>query len=276
MFEDSLLILDCNYLCRRAQHSTGPVLVNGVLFGFFRGLLKLQQDYTDVAFCFDSHAHNKRKDLFPGYKANREARYRGLSADADRLESEYRRQLAELPRLLVGLGHRNVFHYDGYEADDLVASVCREWEGFKMIVASDKDFYQLLDEQTAILNPTTHKVFTHAWFRRRYGIEPRDWVEVKAMAGCKTDNVPGVVGIGELSACRYIRGDLRDHRKETAIEGAEDVLRMSRRLVRLPYPGTPRCALRADRCTAAKWNNTMGSLGLRSLIGARRDRVRRV
>jgi 5'-3' exonuclease len=103
-------------------------------------------------------------------------------------------------------------------------------------------------------------------FKERYGISPKRWIAVKALAGCNTDNIPGITGVGEASAVKYLRGNLKEssiyyRRIEEGI--AQGILQTNRALVKLPFEGTPVPELRVD--DDLNWGPTMKRLGIRTL-----------
>ena len=160
------LLVDVSCLAYRALYSTGDLSHGGegtgVLYGVFRDVL----DFADlfaagrVAWCFDRGCDERRK-LFPAYKAARRRPTAGLEEAEAESRREVRRQLYRLrTRLLGEIGYRNVLWQDGYEADDVIASVCRSNEGDMVIVSRDGDFYQLLDDRVTMYDPWLRRSIT--------------------------------------------------------------------------------------------------------------------
>jgi 5'-3' exonuclease len=138
-----------------------------------------------------------------------------------------------------------------------------------VVVASDKDLWQLLEGDRVVqYDPRKGEVFGAASLFSEYGITPAQWVYVKALAGCSGDNVKGVKGVGEITAARYLKGQLTKGVKYSAIKAAENpfgILNKNLQLVRLPYPGCPQFQLKSDTVTTDKWQAVCNRLGLKTL-----------
>jgi len=243
----------------------------GVVYGMFRAIIDLQELHaTDrVVWCFD-RGHDKRSQIWSQYKANRHKQ------DEDNETKEARRALRQqLYRLrtnyLPAIGYRNVFWQDGYEADDVIASICQDRPRGEeiVIVASDADLYQLLIQGwVSMWNPQKKQAVTAESFSREWGIDPTMWSDVKAIAGCSSDNVKGVKGVGEKTAVRFLTGKLKDTTKAfAAIVANRDVWERNLHLTRLPFKGTERFELVDDCLTRDRWNMLMERLGMKSLVG---------
>ena len=269
------LILDVSYLAYRAFHSMGELshegVKTGVVYGMFRAIIDLQELHaTDrVVWCFD-RGHDKRSQIWGQYKANRHKQ------DEDNETKEARRALRQqLYRLrtnyLPAIGYRNVFWQYGYEADDVIASICQDRPRGEeiVIVASDADLYQLLIQGwVSMWNPQKKQSITAESFSREWGIDPTMWSDVKSIAGCPGDNVQGVKGVGEKTAVRFLTGKLKDTTKAfAAIVANRDVWERNLHLTRLPFKGTERFELVDDCLTRDRWNMLMERLGMKSLVG---------
>lgn len=266
------LLLDMNNLAYRAFYALGGLRfenkMTGVVFGILRDILKLQELYntTLAVFCFD-HGTPLRKQLFPGYKQSRMNKEE--SEEEKKAREELRVQIANLKhKHLTGLGFRNVFFKDGLEADDIIASCCRtvvRKQEDAVLVSSDKDLYQLLCfAGVSIWNPHENKPVTANSFVARYGISPTWWPTVKAIAGCDSDDIPGVRGVGEITACKYITQRL----KKTS--SAYVAIKRSKwkgnlPLVTLPFPTTPDFELQEDKIDKEAWTRLADELGMKSI-----------
>jgi len=107
--------------------------------------------------------------------------------------------------------------------------------------------YQLLAANVRLYNPARRRMMTASRFREEYGLAPRDWVRVKAIGGCSSDGVPGVPGVAQKTAIKYLRGLLLPHHKAyQAIESPEGMERMAFNLplVSLPFPPARRPPIR--------------------------------
>ncbi len=270
------MIVDCHNVCWRSFHTTGHLTDNGgsrtgVVFGFLNQLSSLVHHFhpDGVVFAFD-YGFSKRKELFPGYKANRMGNH--LNEYQLKERSEARRQIEDLRiTLLESLGFQNVFWQEGYEADDVIASVCHSTlvEGdTALLVSSDKDLLQLLHDPCVDIWDFGKRVTAQA-FEKQWGVQPPEWAKVKALAGCAGDCVPGIPRVGEKTAVKFLRGGFRkDKRGQTIGEfyRSEDYSR-NLRLVELPYPGTKTFKLRKDRPDPRAWDQLCRELRLPSLVG---------
>jgi len=208
-----LILIDGHALAYRAYFgvktrllSPEGTLVNGV-YGFGRTLLGLidGSGAQEAAVVFDSPGPTFRRSLYPAYKANRP-----LPPD------DFIPQLPLMADLSRCLGIK-VLSESTFEADDLIAAAAvREAERGKsvMIVTPDKDLFQTLGEgDITIMRPTGRDTFARmnaSVFRRSFGFEPGYMAEYQALMGDRTDNIPGVSGIGPVTAKGLIRrfGDL--------------------------------------------------------------------
>jgi hypothetical protein len=165
----------------------------------------LMHNTKQIAFCFD-HGKPKRARLYPAYKANRKPE----SIEDKEHRSERNRQINLLRNeYLPAIGFKNVFWQEGYEADDLIASIVRSNARLTdiAILSSDKDLYQLLSPRVFMWN--RGKKTTLQSFYQEWGIKPDRWAEVKAMAGCTSDNIEGIDGVGEKTAIKFLNLVLR-------------------------------------------------------------------
>ncbi len=241
--DQRLCLVDGSGFLFRAFHAL-PVLtrpdgtpVNAVL-GFTNMLLKLLDDLqaTHVAVIFDSARESFRNEIFPDYKANR-------PDPPDELIPQF-----PLVRDATRAFNVECLERPGFEADDLIATYARQAlsEGFEvMIVSSDKDLMQLVSDRVSMFDALKNRKIGPAEVEEKFGVGPERVVDVQALAGDSTDNVPGVPGIGVKTAAQLIQayGDLdslltraseikQPKRRQSLIEFAEQA-RLSRKLVRL-------------------------------------------
>lgn len=279
------LIIDVSNLAYRAFHTVGGLsyegAATGVLYGIFRDIIVLKDRFEPdrIAFCFDSKTH-KRREVYPEYKANRR---KPQTDEMVAARTELYRQLNDLRNShLPNIGYYNVFYEEGYEADDLIASICFGLEerkkaglpvgGDVVIVSTDQDLFQLLRcGRVLIYNPVKKKVMTEDSFSDEYGIRPGWWSMVKALAGCTGDGVPGIPGVGEKTAIKYLTFKLKCTAKafKAIASGYWRIRDRNFKLVSLPFDGTPELKLTDDRPTMAGWNAVMGELGFESLRNMR-------
>jgi len=211
--------------------------VNAV-FGFTKMIMKLIDD-TDadhIAVIFDKARKTFRSDIYPAYKAHRPPPPEDLIPQFA-LVQEATRAL-NVPAISL----------EGYEADDIIATYAREAAelGAEVtIVSSDKDLMQLVNDQVTMLDAMKNKVIRTEQVIEKFGVGPEKVIEVQALAGDSSDNVPGVQGIGVKTAAQLLEeyGDLetllarageikQPKRREKLLEQA-DMARISRQLVTL-------------------------------------------
>jgi DNA polymerase-1 len=261
------LLLDCNYLAWRAFHSMGSLsfkeIQTGVVYGVLREVLSLQETFGTrrIAFCFDRGMLLRKID-YPGYKARRTKDKRD-----EEDHKEVRKQVNLLrTKYLPLIGFRNLFSQSGYEADDVIAGIVepRPTKNF-IVVSSDKDLYQLLSPRVTIWNPHKKERITEGKLREEFGIGPSQWADVKAIAGCVSDEVEGVRGIGEKTAAKFLRGELQTGKQFDLIVKGNSIWRRNLGIVRLPYPGLRDFQLVKDEVTGEGWQAIIDLLGMRSL-----------
>lgn len=272
------LLLDVSYLCHRAWHSTGALShegqSTGVAYGVLRdveAMIQLHQP-TITVFAFDGPGENIRRAISPGYKRRN-----------DRLTEEERERRRELysqidalrTKILPESGYSNMISVRGYEGDDVIAAVAQiipdKDEG--VIVSCDGDLLQCLRENVVLYNIVRKKATTVTAFRQEWGIEPEQWPSVKAIAGCRGDDVVGVPGIGDKSAALWVRGLLKPgSKKHTAILDNLHVHNANLPLVKLPFPGLELPEIVADVYDAAKQMAVKQELGIRKSRTSNRAR----
>jgi len=238
-----VFLIDGSGFIFRAFHALPPMTspegtpVNAV-FGFTKMLMKLLDD-TDadrIAVIFDRARKTFRSDIYADYKANR-------PPPPDELIPQFALVRAATEALNVP-----AVDMDGFEADDLIATYARKAaeQGAEVtIVSSDKDLMQLVGPKITMLDAMKNRVIGEAEVVEKFGVGPDRVIDVQALAGDSSDNVPGVQGIGVKTAAQLIEeyGDLdslleraseikQPKRREKLIEQA-DMARISRDLVTL-------------------------------------------
>ncbi|MCL6649558.1 MAG: DNA polymerase I, partial [Chloroflexi bacterium] len=203
-----LLLFDGHALVHRAYHAMPALSVQktgeptGAVFGVASMLFRILSDYRPsyLAFAFDRAAPTFRHLEYAAYKANR------LPGDPD-----LRAQFPRVKELVSAFGIP-IYEVDGYEADDLIGTLskqARERGIPVIIVTGDQDTFQLVDEGVSVL--TSRKGFTDtvlydvAAIRERFGVEPWQIPDLKALTGDSSDNIKGVPGIGEKTAARLLQ-----------------------------------------------------------------------
>ena len=263
-------VIDCNAVCHAAKHSMGGLSYDeketGVIFGFIRQMYKLAKDHGNYfVFCWDSKKSIRKEKYYPEYKENRTSNKTEADKELDKLTYPQFDLLRK--EILPQLGYVNIFMKEGYESDDLIAKLFDR--GSDMTIAtSDSDLYQLLiDGEVQIYDLSKKKVFTETDFQRRYMIEPSLWAEVKALAGCDTDNVKGIQGVGIVTAIKYLKGDLK---KTTVaykrIMEGEEIIERNRKLVTLPFENTPKIELGHNQPSLREFVKVCQRYGFESML----------
>ncbi len=238
-----LIVFDVHNLCYRAWYALPRLNYKcgstEVLFGFLRQAEALCRDLAvDVAaFCFESRS-NIRKEQFPEYKARRKQ-----TTPDGRDKKELIVQINTLFGLLLDAGCQNVFRKKGMESDDLMARIAENKDYTVILVTSDSDLFQCLSSRVRIYSPHHRRLLGPKWFREEHqGIQPSDWAWVKAVAGCKTDNVPGIGGVGEKTAIKWVLLPTTSSPKglkKLLSDQSEKIIRRNLELVRLPHAACP-------------------------------------
>src|SRR6185436_15550150 len=207
--EKRLFLLDGMALVYRAHFAliSRPILTSkgfntSAIYGFTQTLLDIIKNHnpTHIAVAFDTDAPTPRHLAYAEYKATRQAMPEDLS-----------QALPHVIRLLDAF-NIPVLTCDGYEADDIIGTLVTraEKEGFKsFMVTADKDFAQLVTDKTLLYRPSRMGDAAELWgiaeVHEKMGVaRPEQVVDLKALAGDTSDNIPGVPGIGEKTACRLI------------------------------------------------------------------------
>jgi len=197
-----LIIIDGNAILHRAFHALPPLtapdgtVVNAV-YGFTSMLLRLVTDLTPthLAIAFDRKAPTFRKKLYADYQIKR-----------PKMDDSLAQQIP-LVHDVVSAMDVAVFEQDGFEADDIIGSLCRIYSkkiDQIIVVTGDRDLLQLATDTTKIYMPTKGlseaKLFGPKETKERMGIEPKQIPDYKALAGDQSDNYPGVPGVGPKTA----------------------------------------------------------------------------
>ena len=203
-----LLLMDGHSLAYRAffalpaeNFSTTTGQQTNAVYGFTSMLSNTLRDEapTHFAVAFDVSRKTWRSEEYAEYKANR-----------SKTPDEFRGQVELIGELLDAMGVRR-FAVDGFEADDVIATLATqaEAEGFKVsIVTGDRDAFQLVSEHTTVLYPTKGVSeltrFTPEKVREKYGLTPSQYPDFAALRGDPSDNLPGIPGVGEKTATKWI------------------------------------------------------------------------
>lgn len=254
------ILIDANSLCWKAKHSLRDLsyeeLKTGVIFGFLGQILRIATDYetNDISFCWDSK-RNFRTDIFPEYKIKRkQAKEEKTDEEIEEDRLAYLQFDLLYEEVIGKLGVTNNYKIEGYEGDDLLASIVYANNDDFIIVTGDEDMFQLLSEGVSIrrsrLNRRGKKeyyLYTEQMFTEEYRITPSQWIDVKAIAGCKSDEVPGVPGVGPDTAIKYLLGEMTPNLKRyqaISSPNGKTIRKRNEALVTLPFHDCPEIKLK--------------------------------
>ncbi|HEY5514530.1 MAG TPA: 5'-3' exonuclease H3TH domain-containing protein, partial [Geomonas sp.] len=201
--KETLYLLDGSSYIYRAyfaiRHLSSPKgFPTNALYGFTQMLLKVMKDRVPahVAVIFDAGKLTFRNELFPAYKATRSAMPEDLVQQLEPIKEMVR--AFNIPALQL----------PGFEADDIIGTIARQCEARGMacvVVTGDKDLMQIVSENVTILDTMKDKTFGVAEVREKFGVDPERVVDVLALWGDASDNIPGVPGIGEVTAKKLLQ-----------------------------------------------------------------------
>ena len=170
----------------------------GAVYGFTAMMMNLLQENAckSIVVVFDAARHNFRNEIYAEYKANRHETPPEL--------------IPQFPLIRQACEALNVawIEKEGYEADDLIATyarIAKEKEMKARIISADKDLMQLMDDNTSLYDPMKKKEITLEDVEKKFGVTPDKVVEVQALMGDSTDNIPGASGIGPKTAASLIQ-----------------------------------------------------------------------
>jgi DNA polymerase I len=248
---DHLFLVDGSGYIFRAYHALPPLtrksdgLPVGAVSGFCNMLWKLLREARDTsvrdtpthfAVIFDYSSHTFRKEIYPEYKANR-------SAPPEDLIPQF-----GLIRQATRAFNLPCIEKDGYEADDLIATYARMAEGAGAevtIISSDKDLMQLVTPNVSMYDSMKDKQIGIPDVIEKWGVPPEKMIDLQALTGDSTDNVPGIPGIGPKTAAQLLEefgdldtllaraGEIKQQKRRENILQYADQARISRQLVTL-------------------------------------------
>ncbi len=261
--DSRLYLVDGSAYIFRAFHALPPLtrksdgLPVGAVSGFCNMLWKLLTDVQDAAqehigtpthfaVIFDHSSYSFRNDLYADYKANR-----------DEPPEDLRPQFPLIRDATRAFGLPCI-EQEGFEADDIMATHARlaeEAGAETVIVSSDKDLTQLVTDKTVMFDPMKNKIIDIDGVIEKFGVAPEKMIDLQALMGDSTDNVPGVPGIGPKTAAQLLAEyddldtllsrteDIKQKKRREMLETHADDARLSRDLVRLdrhvPVPDDP-------------------------------------
>ena len=204
-----LMVLDGNSILNRAYYGIRPLstregLYTHAVYGFITTLQRLLDEENPEALCvtFDRREPTFRHRADADYKAQRKP-----------MPPELAMQLPVMKQVLAAMSVP-CYELAGYEADDLIGTISRKCQAAGwdcVIVTGDKDSLQLITDRTKVklvstrMGQTTTKDMTPAAFREQYGFDPIHMIDLKALMGDTSDNIPGVPGVGEKTAMALVQ-----------------------------------------------------------------------
>ena len=241
--QNRLILIDGSGYIFRAYYALPPMSrkdgtpVNAV-FGFTNMLVKLIEDYghEKLIVIFDAARENFRNKIYPQYKANRGETPEDLIPQFDLIKKSV--QAFNIPQLEL----------EGYEADDIIAtytSHAQELNIPSLIVSSDKDLMQLVNDDVEMLDPMKNKKIGISEVVEKFGVKPDKVIQIQALTGDKIDNIPGAPGIGPKTAAELIKqfgdieeliknvNDIKQEKRKKTIHDSKEDIRISLELVKL-------------------------------------------
>ncbi|MBF0510952.1 MAG: DNA polymerase I [Candidatus Omnitrophica bacterium] len=197
-----VFLIDAHALCYRAFYAVKALknskgMPTNAVFGFCQILRKILSDHkpTHIGVCFDVSKKTFRHEKFPEYKIQRQA-----------MPDDLRPQMGLIRDIVSAYGFL-IFEKEGYEADDLMATLSRRFAGGDVdvfIVSDDKDMAQIVDKHIQLYNSRQEEVMGIKEIEEKFGVAPSQMVDYLSLIGDASDNVPGVKGIGQKGACKLI------------------------------------------------------------------------
>lgn len=206
-----LLLIDGDNNMHRAYHKfkrfkdksgNGTGMIYGLPYIIGNLIRMFRPD--NVVVVFDHGRHKRRIELLPDYKKRDKA---------DREDFEKQRVITEELIQNLGLGY---VRKKGHEADDIIYWVCRQFKDKAeriIIVSNDKDFDQLINNQVMVWSPHTNEMYTQ---RNKRGLLPKQSLDFLILSGDKSDNIPGISGVGEATAMSFLKeyGSIKNYLKK--------------------------------------------------------------
>ena len=198
---DYLVLIDGTAYLYRAFHALPPLKNSkgentGAIHGFLKALNKIIEDFNPkhIGLVFDAKGKNFRHKIYSEYKANRSA-----------MPPELIEQIPKLYEILDYMGYPPIIIND-VEADDVIGTLSNKFKTIPevKIFSGDKDFAQLVNDKVTIINPITLEIMDIKGVKKKFGVVPENIIDYLALVGDKSDNIPGVPGVGGKTASKLI------------------------------------------------------------------------
>ena len=205
---DRIIIIDGNSLINRAYFAmqrpmiTSEGIYTQGIYGFLNMLNKILDDYTPeyIAVCWDKKSPTFRHLEYKDYKAGRR-----------KMPPELAMQMPLMKEILEAMNIAN-YEIDGFEADDIIGTISRlgEEKGLEpLIITGDKDALQLASDVTKVIitkkGITDFEIYDRAKMLERYELTPEEFIDLKGLMGDKSDNIPGIPGVGEKTGIKLLK-----------------------------------------------------------------------
>jgi DNA polymerase-1 len=200
---DKLVLIDGNSVINRAFYATPPLTDSkgqptNAVFGFMNMLIKIIGDLTPkyLIVAFDRKEPTFRHTMYTEYKGTRKP-----------MPEDLRPQIPLLKEVLKVMGI-TIYDKAGFEADDIIGTLAKRYNGETIIITGDKDSFQLVDETTSIYftrrGISDIDILSLENFKEKTGINPSQVIDLKGLMGDSSDNIPGISGVGEKTAQNLI------------------------------------------------------------------------
>lgn len=240
-----VLIVDCYGLVFRAYYAMDEMVINGVnvnaVFGFLRLMLSILKQFNPnkIVITLDSGKQTIKAKEFPIYKSNRGATPEDLKP-----------QFAIIKEAIKAMGIQNI-QMEGYEADDIIASLCQNNKSNIMIVSADKDLCALVSDNIKIYNHQKKEIMDRNYVIEKFGIDPEYFVDYLSLVGDVADNIPGVFSIGPKKASNLINkyksldciyeniDNINDQKVKEALINGKETAYISKKMVNFNFCNVP-------------------------------------
>lgn len=275
------VLVDLSYLAYRALYTMGDLshdeLPTGVIFGVLSQIRAACEDprvQSNRVLIFADSKKSFRKRVFPDYKRKRNDK----TPEEWKAVSIMRDQRSLLEKEILPTIGFPVYRQTGLESDDLIAWTARDLthslhtgpQKQAVIITADGDLFQCISEVVHWFDPGRNAYHTPASILFTRGIDAHRWGEVKSIAGCQTDNVPGVPGVGETTAIQYLLKTLPPgYKRAQAIIDNGEVIKRNRDLVVLPHRKTKPLELRDPEYRPEEFFKVCEKYGLESFVRER-------
>ena len=239
------VLIDLSYLAHRARYATRDLeyedIPTGIIYGFFEQLYsicKTSHINSNKVLIFTDSKKSYRSRTYPDYKKKR--REQRTEEEQEQLNIMYKQINKLKNKILPQIGFP-VYKQVGLESDDLIAWAAKELTRKNengVIITSDGDLYQCITSCIHWYDPGKELLMNKKTFLYKKGIETKLWGEVKALAGCSSDCVPGLKNIGEKTAIKWLKGEAISDKRRKIIEQGKIEIKMWRKLTVLPHKKT--------------------------------------